>query len=150
MSFDRDELIRILADAARGEPEIVALWEGGSAAFGRVDHLSNADLYVVVTVGQVERAVRAMRTALSDRWGIKREYRRRTNAGNAEFFWQLDGVPPLNFVDMVFAECPEDGVSIDRGRHPSPRIHVDKRDCIAVTSESADERRGMFMPTFSR
>ncbi len=24
-----------------------------------------------------------------------------------EFFWQLDGVPPLNFVDIVLTECPE-------------------------------------------
>ena len=141
MSFDRDELIRVLTDAARSAPEILALWEGGSAAFGRLDALSDADLHVVVTPGKVERAITTMRSVLSDRWSIAREYQRRTDAGDAEFFWQLDGVPPLNFVDMVFSECPEEGVSIDRGEHPSPLVHADKCGCIAMKSESADERR---------
>ena len=150
MSFDRDELIRILTDAARSEPEILALWEGGSAAFGRVDHLSDADLHVIVTAGQVERAITAMRTTLSDRWTIAREYQRRTDEGDSEFFWQLEGVPPLNFVDMVFTESPEDGVSIDRGRHPFPLVHLDKCGCIAVTSEPADERRARLQKRVSQ
>ena len=149
VSFDRDELIRILADAARNEPEILALWEGGSAAFGRVDHLSDADLHVVVTAGQVERAITAIRRPLSDRWGIAREYRRQTYAGDRQFFWQLAGVSPFNFVDMVFRECPEEGVSIDRGRHGSPLVHVDKCGCITVTSEPADEQRARLQKSLS-
>ena len=141
MSFDRDELIRVLADAARNEPEILALWEGGSAAFGRLDGLSDVDLHVVATAGQMERVIAAMRSVLSDwRWSIAREYQRRYD-GKAEFFWQLDGVPPLNFVDMVFEGCPEGGVSIDRGQHPSPLVHVDKCGCIELRSEPAAERR---------
>ncbi len=107
MSFDRDELIRIIADTARSEPQILGLWEGGSAAFGRLDALSDADLHVVAAAGQVECAIAAMRRALSDRWSIAREYQR-AYEGKAEFFWQLDGAPPLNFVDMVFEDCPQE------------------------------------------
>ncbi len=140
MSFDRDELIRIIADTARSEPQILGLWEGGSAAFGRLDALSDADLHVVAAAGQVECAIAAMRRALSDRWSIAREYQR-AYEGKAEFFWQLDGAPPLNFVDMVFEDCPQDGISIDRGHHPSPLVHVNKSDCIAIRSEPDDERR---------
>ena len=149
MSFDRDELIRELTDAARSEPEILALWEGGAAAFGRLDHLSDADLHVVVTAGQVERAITAMRRPLSDRWGIKREYQRQTYEGDRQFFWQLVGVSPFNFVDMVFTECPEEGVSVDRGRHSSPLVHIDKCGCIAVTSESADEQSARLQESVS-
>ena len=58
-----------------------------------------------------------MRSVLSERWSIVREYQRRYE-GKVEFFWQLDGAPPLNFVDMVFEDCPEDGVSIDLGELP--------------------------------
>ncbi len=150
MSFDRDELIQLLADAARSEPEILALWEGGSAAFGRLDQLSDADLHVVVTVGQVERAITAMRRPLSDRWGIAREYRRQTYAGDRQFFWQLAGVSPFNFVDMVFRECPEEGIAIDRGRHGSPLVHVDKCGCVAVTLEPADEQRARLQKSVSQ
>ena len=81
-----------------------------------------------------------MRSVLSGRWRIAREYQRRYE-GKVEFFWQLDGVPPLNFVDMVFEDCPEDGVSIDLGELPSQLVHVDKSGCIALKSEPEAERR---------
>ncbi len=138
----------ILPGRFRGKDvTIVDVFEGvGAHAAG---DMSDADLHVVVTAGQVERAITAMRRALSDRWSIAREYQR-TYAGNTEFFWQLEGVPPLNFVDMVFEDCPEDGVCIDRGRHPSPLVHVDKCGCIAMTSEPTAERRARLQKRVSQ
>jgi len=141
MPLTRDELLHALTGAMAEADAVLALWEDGSASFGRTDAFSDIDLTAIVKTGQVEGSAEAARVALSRVGGIAQEYRQATYHGDTQFFWQIEGMSPFNFVDMSLIERKEKPYRIDRSVHGDPIIHFDKCGCVEVVVEEPDERR---------
>jgi predicted nucleotidyltransferase len=149
MESVRYRLIESIAAAARREEGVLALWECGSAAFGRVDEYSDIDLCVLVAAGQVEVIADAIRTALSSIARISNECRKQTDSGSTQFFWQFEGLPAYNFVDIDFAEYNDCAVKIDPSVEGEPIIHLDRCGYLNVVAESPDERQLRVGPRIS-
>lgn len=60
----RDDILSALVQAAVDLPWAVALWEGGSASFGRDDEWSDIDLGLAVVPGHVAEGFAVMEAAL--------------------------------------------------------------------------------------
>ena len=141
MALTRDELLSSLIGAMEEMDAVLALWEDGSASFGRTDAFSDIDLTAIVKTGRVDDVAEAVKLALSRVGEIAQEYRQVTYHGDAQFFWQLEGMSPFNFVDMSLIERKAEPFRIDRGTHGDPIIHFDTCGCVAVVEEDPDARR---------
>ena len=60
----RDIIIQTLVDALKPIEYVLAFWEGGAAAFNRVDEWSDIDLYLVVDDKKVDETFVAFEKAL--------------------------------------------------------------------------------------
>jgi hypothetical protein len=139
MNFDRQRIIAQVAAAARASADILALWEGGSAAFRHSDAYSDIDLEAVIRPGTRDSVVDALKSAVTAIASIAREFRPDESHGS-QYCWQLHGVPPWNFIDITFQDHRPSGHAIDTGLHGSPIIHVDKVGCVTLCKETASVR----------
>ncbi len=70
----RDRVIHTLVDALEPLDYVHAFWEGGAAAFGRIDEWSDVDLYLVADDERVGEAFLAVENALKALSPIEQKY----------------------------------------------------------------------------
>lgn len=135
----REDLKRSLAGAFEPLPWCDALWEGGSAAFGREDEYSDLDLSLQVQAGRREQALaRAdeVLTALSPvelRWRVPEP----SWHGHSQCFWRLAAAGDYLLVDLAVIERGSKNRFLERERHGDARPLFDKGGW--VVAEPLDE-----------
>ncbi|MCC7477162.1 nucleotidyltransferase domain-containing protein [bacterium] len=136
MLLDRKTVIGRLAGAFEAQPWVLALWEGGSASFGRADEYSDIDLQCFVAAGQVEAAFSFLESLLEELGGIALRYRVPEPAwhGQSQCFYQLRQASPFHMLDMVFIQAGADFKLTERELHGEPQILFDKAGLIKATS----------------
>ncbi len=72
----RDVIIQTLVDALEPLEYVYAFWEGGAAAFNRIDDWSDIDVYLVVDDGKVRDTFHVVETALRSLSPIQQKYER--------------------------------------------------------------------------
>lgn len=70
----REIIIRTLVDSLEHIDYVYSLWEGGAAAFSRLDDWSDIDLYLIVDDNRVNDAVHEVETALNSLSPIEQKY----------------------------------------------------------------------------
>ena len=82
---------------------IHAFWEGGAAAFNRVDEWSDIDIYLVVDKNKVEEAFLAVEDALKSLTKIKQKYNIKQTSwpGIFQAFYRLEGTTEYMIVDLA-------------------------------------------------
>lgn len=115
----RDVIVRALAAALEPLSWVDALWEGGSAAFGRADAWSDADLYVVVEDDKLEEAFRVVEGALTRLSPIRTKYQPlwSLESGTAQAFYRLERATEYLLIDLaVFKRSARD-------KYLEPELH---------------------------
>lgn len=115
----REAILRVLTNALEPVPWVDALWEGGSAAFGRVDAFSDIDLYAVVADDKVADAIATIEDALQGLAPIRRKYEPAwpPESGTAQAFYRLEGAGEYLLVDLaVFKRSARD-------KYLEPEVH---------------------------
>lgn len=105
-----------------------ALWEGGSAAFDRVDAWSDIDLQVAVDDVSTEAAIERAEQILASLSPIRDRYRVPEPAwhGLSQIFVRLEHAPPDMLVDLcVFKQSATQRFN-ETERHGTPRILFNK------------------------
>jgi len=106
----RDAIVQALVSSLRPLSYARALWEGGSAAFGRVDRWSDLDLYVLVdkakvvdTFGVVERTLMAL-SPISQTYVVEAGFE-----GVSQKFYKLRDANEYTVIDLAVLtpESPE-------------------------------------------
>jgi hypothetical protein len=94
--LSRETMLAAVRGAVEPLPFVHAMWEGGSAAFGRADEKSDLDLCVVADDDRVEDVYPAVRDALAALSPIELEWRLPdpTWHGNTQAFWKLRDADP--------------------------------------------------------
>lgn len=137
-TLGRDGIIGALASALEPLAYVHALWEGGAAAFGRLDQWSDIDLYADVDDARADDAVRVIEGALASLAPIEIKY--------------LPPVPPPgNYVHLVYRlsgthKCLLIDIAVVKHSSPDkflePEIHGQSRFIFnkggAVTCPPAD------------
>ncbi len=115
-------LLAALADAS------LAIWEGGSAANGRSDELSDVDLHVIVADEHVEEAFCVAQAALEVLGTLDTPYRlsEPTWHGHSQCFHHIEGTPPTLLVDLVVMRESAPDHFLDPERHGHGVVHLDR------------------------
>lgn len=140
MTLTRPQLIEALIAALQPLPEVHAMWEGGSAAFGRVDEFSDLDLVCDVAAGQVDDVFARIERCLESLAPIARRYVVPLPSwhGHAQRFYQLHGVDENLMLDIVLMEHLQGPRFMEVEQHGLPVVYFDK--CSAVAPEHIDRK----------
>lgn len=95
------EALRAMLEARQ---DVVAAWEGGSAATGFLDEHSDLDLLIVLKEGSpADPVFEAMAELFDSRWGILTSFRMPEPAwhGLSQCFYLLDKLPSLFYCDIA-------------------------------------------------
>jgi hypothetical protein len=124
----REDIVAALRAALESLPGALALWEGGSAAFGRADAWSDLDLYVLAEDGAVEEVMAAVDRALAGLGPIaaRRRLPEPTWHGHSQVFCRLGNAPEQLVVDLVVLRRSAPERFLERERHGDPVIYFDR------------------------
>lgn len=129
-TVEREDILNSLKDALEPLGFVGAMWEGGAAAFGRVDEWSDIDLQVLCDDDRVEDVFEAATAALQRLSTIHLTFRfpEPTWHGHSQAFYRLAGASKFLLVDFVVMKR---GSTSDRFLQPAvhgrPFIHFDKK-----------------------
>lgn len=126
----REEIVAAVRRAVEPEAWALALWEGGSASFGRVDAWSDVDLGLAVEDGRVaegfaavERALAAVAGGIAARWEVSP-----VTDVKPQRYYRLRDADPWLLVDLgVFPRStPPAARFLERRRHGRPLVAFDR------------------------
>ncbi len=133
-SITRERIVRTLAAALEPLPWVDAFWEGGSAAFGRADDWSDADVYVIVADDKLEEAFRVVEAALSRLSPIRLKYEPAwpRESGTAQAFYRLEKASEYLLVDLaVFKRAARDKY-LERELHGDAIFAFNKENVVRI------------------
>ncbi|MBD3348251.1 MAG: hypothetical protein GF400_03515 [Candidatus Eisenbacteria bacterium] len=149
----RDEVVSALRRAVEPLEFALAMWEGGAAAFDRVDEWSDLDLQVLCEDGRVEDVLAAARDALEALGPLDVELRfpEPTWHGHSQVLWRLRDASPFLIVDFVVMEK---GTERDRLLQPEvhgrARVHFARGDHLTVPPLDARAHAAMLRGRVAR
>lgn len=132
MPIDHPTLVTAVRAAFEPLDYVHALFEAGSAAFGRADALSDIDLTADVDEGREDEAFTAVETALEQVAPIEIRWIIPTPAwhGMAQRFYRLAGSPPHLMVDLTLRPAGRPDLFAERELHGEPVVYFDKRGLV--------------------
>lgn len=130
--LSRATLRDALQQALQAEPAVLALWEGGSAAYQRVDAWSDLDLVAIAENDAVERVFDIAHAALTALGPIDLRWRIPEPAwhGQSQTFWKLADTAPGLFVDLAVQTRSTENRLLERERHGTPVVLFDREDLV--------------------
>lgn len=130
----REDLIGAVEGALRALSDVDALWEAGSASFGRVDRFSDVDLLAVAAPEAVDAAFTAAEAALAALSPIAQRYEvpPPTWHGHRQVFYRLEDAGPYLMVDLAIMARDGGDRFLGREQHGEPRILFDRAGVTAA------------------
>jgi hypothetical protein len=143
MGLDREEILEALRGALEPEPRVLAMWEGGSAAWGRVDEWSDLDLQLLVEDDWVEPAFELVERALAAlsrielRWPVPMP----TFHGHRQCFYRLEAAGPFLVIDLAVLKLSAPLRFLEPEQHGWARVLFDKGGHLTPPPFSTEEHR---------
>ena len=99
----REVIVQTLTDALEPLDYIHAFWEGGAAAFERIDEWSDIDLYLVVGDNKVEETFLSVEKTLKSLSNIEQKYdvTHPPESGIFQAFYRLEGANEYLVIDLA-------------------------------------------------
>lgn len=132
MPIDRQTIVSSLRSTLESRPDVLALWEGGAAAFDRVDEWSDIDLQIICEDDRVEETFAAVEETLRSIAPIEKRFRlpEPTWHGHAQAFYRLEDSSPYLMIDLVIMKRSAGGRLREQETHGTSVIHFDKGDLL--------------------
>ncbi len=110
------------------QKDVLAAWEGGSAATGFLDTYSDLDLSIVCQDDVIETIIKAIEEFLNHHYGILRRYRIPEPAwhGQSQIFVQIKESEPLFYLDIAFIKKSNPNKLMESDRHGKAVIWFEK------------------------
>lgn len=134
----RERIIGTMARALEEEPRVLAFWQGGSAAFGRSDEMSDLDLQLLVRddfVGEAQILLERLLSSIS-RIEFKYILPQPTWHGYWQGFYRLKDTTPYLLLDVVIMKESDRELLSQPDIHGRPLIYFDRTG--RVGKEMAD------------
>ena len=89
---------------------MLGIWEGGSAATGYLDELSDLDLGFVVEDERVEETFTLFQGLLDEYYGVKSSFRLPEPSwhGHSQCYYFIEKCPPLFYVDLLVEKSQQE------------------------------------------
>jgi len=134
----RSQLVGVLQDALQKIEAVDVAWEGGSAAFGGEDALSDVDAVAVVADEAVEPTFAQVEAALQALSPIALRYDVPGTAGFAQKFYRLRDAGEFLVVDLVLMRRGDPLLFREVELHGHARTWFDRRGVLIETHLDAD------------
>ena len=128
----RDIIIQTLVDALNPLDYVHAFWEGGAAAFNRVDEWSDIDLYLVVKDDKVDETFLAFEKALKSLSPIKQKYdvTHLSESGLFQAFYRLEEASEYLIIDLAVFKISSPDKFLEPEIHGNAVFYFNKSDKI--------------------
>lgn len=128
MAVTRDAILAALRGALEPLPSVLAFYEGGAIAWGRLDAWSDIDLYVVVEDASVDDTLRVVDEALARLARIERRFPvpHPPASGTAQVFYRLEGAGPHLLVDLAVLKRSAPEKYLEPEVHGKNVVYFDK------------------------
>lgn len=122
-------------------PEIIAIWEGGSAATGYLDEYSDLDLAIVCEDDAVESLFEVIEDYLAEHCGIANKFRmpEPTWHGHSQAFYILHDPPPPFYFDLVVMKRSSKNQFLETDRHGKAVVWFDREGILVPTRSDPEE-----------
>lgn len=128
----RDQVLQALVEKLRSLTEMIALWEGGSAAFDRVDEWSDIDLMAVVEDEFVSQVFTAAEEVLSRLSPISLIYEvpQPSWHGHHQKFYRLAEAGEFLLVDLAVMKASSTNRFLETELHGEARVIFDRQGIV--------------------
>ncbi len=128
----RTDIITAVTAALEPQDGVLAMWEAGSAAFGRLDTYSDIDLLVVVEDDRVQAAFDYFEAALIGVAAIEDVYvlPQPSWHGHEQKFYRLNGMPEWLMIDLAVMKISSENKFLTAELHGEPQVLFDKQSII--------------------
>ncbi len=139
----RKDIVTAITTALEASDDVTALWEGGAAAFDRVDEWSDVDMMIAVKSGTKDAAIALVDEALGNLAPFAVRYRLPEPAwhGHSQVFYMLEGASPYEFVDTCFMDDDTKRKFLEPETHGKAFVHFDRAGFIDQTPADPGETR---------
>ncbi len=120
---------------------MLGIWEGGSAATGFLDDLSDLDLGFVVEDERVEETFTLFEGLLAGHYGIKSRFRLPEPSwhGHSQCYYFVEKCPPLFYVDLLVEKKSAGDRLIEPDRHGKSLIWLNRENVLNPVETPAEE-----------
>jgi len=142
-SIKREEILSAVTSALESSEDVTAVWEGGAAAFDRVDEWSDLDIMIAVKSGTKDAAIALVDDALGRLAPITVRYRLPEPAwhGHSQVFYVLEGASPYEFVDTCFMDDDTERKFLEPETHGTALVHFDRAGFVEQSPADPAETR---------
>lgn len=141
-TLNRQDILAALKTAMEPRPYVHAMWEGGAAAFNRVDEWSDIDLQFDVDDDRAPEAQAVVEETLSSLSPFTHRYEmpQPTWHGHYQTFYQFQNASPYLLLDLVIMKHSAPDKYIQPEVHGNPIVHFDKSGVIVAPPFNRVER----------
>lgn len=125
----------------QGRDDVLAAWEGGSAATGFQDAFSDLDLAVVCRDDGVEAVIAGMDRFLSESYGVVRRFRVPEPAWHrfSQVFYMLRDTPEYYYLDAAFIRASLPDKFTGEDRHGKALVWFEKEPVVDRSPTAPEE-----------
>ena len=137
----REVIIKTLVNALRPLDYVHAFYEGGAAAFDRIDEWSDIDLYVVVDDEKVDDAFGAVETVLRSLSPIKQKFAvtQLSWPGVSQAFYRLERASEYLLIDLALIKLSGPEKFLEPHTHGKAVFYLNKSDMVKVPILNKEE-----------
>ncbi len=131
-NLNRDIVIQTLVCALEPLDFVYACYEGGAAAFKRVDQWSDIDMYLVVDGQKVDETFRTVEDALKSLSAIRQKYQpeRLPWPDMWQAFYKLEDAPEFLLIDLVILKLTSPEMFLEPKMHGDVVFHFNKSNRV--------------------
>ncbi|MBU1355935.1 MAG: hypothetical protein KJ620_05165 [Candidatus Edwardsbacteria bacterium] len=129
----REQIIQAVVDALEPLNYVHTLWQGGAAAFGRVDRWSDIDFMVIADRESIPRVFQVAEATIEKLAGFDLifDVPQPTSHGFFQKFYRLRQASPFLLIDLAVGELEKPDKFLEPEIHGHPIVHFDRKDIIA-------------------
>ncbi|HAD80937.1 MAG: hypothetical protein A2509_12370 [Candidatus Edwardsbacteria bacterium RIFOXYD12_FULL_50_11] len=131
--LQREQIIKAVVNALEPFSYVHALWQGGAAAFGRVDQWSDIDFMVIADWESIPRVFETVETAIEKLVGFDLifDVPQPTSHGFFQKFYRLRQASPFLLIDLAVGDLEKPDKFLEPEIHGNPIVHFDRKNIIA-------------------
>ncbi len=135
------KIVNELKELYKENENILAVWEGGSAATGYLDEYSDLDLALITSDDTIEDTFELTEQFLEKNYGISNKFRMPEPSwhGHSQCFYKLTESPKFFYVDMLIEKESAKNRFTESDRHGKSVIWFDKKNLIDPTPTPQEE-----------
>ncbi len=134
-TLTREGIIQTLVDVLKPLDYVHAFWEGGAAAFGRIDEWSDLDLYLIVDDARADDTFVAVEKALKSMSPIKHKYAlsHPPQSGLSQAFYRLEHASKYLLIDLAVLGLSSPDKFLEPEIHGNVAFYFNKFDRVKAS-----------------